>query len=105
MPSGNPSSLYDDHLTLLTRQPYFFARKIAPAAHRLRSALLEQGVSPPDRKNVVTSVPSPPDREEIFGNKTGLAVWPHLRTQFRYPELDKEPEGYAQALWRSLWPP
>lgn len=38
-PNGTPIVLYNDHAEHLSRQDYFFARKLSPAATRLRSAL------------------------------------------------------------------
>ena len=43
--SGKPLIFYDEHLTLLTSQPYFFARKISHSARFLRSNLKQIALS------------------------------------------------------------
>jgi hypothetical protein len=42
---GKPFVYYDDHLEMLTEQPFFFVRKVSPKAKRLEAALFERAAN------------------------------------------------------------
>jgi len=51
---GKPTTLHDDHADYLRRQPFFFARKLAPEAMRLRD-ILDQAQAEPDPRSVAAA--------------------------------------------------
>lgn len=55
---GKPIVFYDDHLSWLTEQPHFFARKISVSATHCRAALLERASQPSLREKCLEIPPS-----------------------------------------------
>lgn len=84
---GKPIVFYEDHLPWLTKQPKFFARKIAESAVHCRAALLERASQPPilgktvDIPTGMERRPEPLTRKErpyygrIFEPNSGVRHW------------------------------
>ena len=112
---GKPIVFYDDHIEWLLRQPYFFARKIAPSAYRCREALLARACVPgvTEDASLILSTPSvkiaparrpAPTYGQIFEPGSGIRNWarnletitPHCAVLYGPPQLT----GMASAILR-----
>ncbi len=86
---GKPFVFYDDHLEMLTEQPFFFVRKVSPTAKRLEFSLFERAAK--------GTAPTWPDHRAGY-HSWDLLVEASMAFSFKHPMVGHIGNSWHQAL-------
>jgi hypothetical protein len=86
---GKPFVFYDDHMEMLAEQPFFFARKVSPAARKLESSMFERAEKGP--------APAWPDFRAGY-HSFDLLVEATMAFRFKDPMVGHIGRSWHQAL-------